>query len=135
MCDVVYVCAVHNSAAVCTRTVHSGTYLETAENPNAQWGTLLSQYTRSFKQLESMLEDIDPLFHLNEVIPTKVTDHPAMIPFLLSTHMEKPLTDGDNGQPESSKLSQEEEASLATSLASYNNRIENLVCNLPTQPN
>jgi hypothetical protein len=24
---------------------------------------------------------------------------------------------------------------LATSLASYNNRIENLVCNLPTQPN
>ena len=106
-------------------------FLEIAENPQADWGSLLSHYTRSFKQLESLLEDIDPLFHLNEVIPTKVTEHPTLIPYLLSTQVEKKTNDTEPTAPV--HISNEEEAALTSSLATYNDNLEELLSNLPNK--
>lgn len=120
---------VHNSATVCTRTVYTGMFLEVAENPQADWGSLLSQYTRSFKQLESLVEDIDPLFHLNEVMPIKVTEQPTMIPYLLSTHVEKRVTE----YPPAEVLSELETGALTAALAEYNYKLGELLENLPSK--
>jgi hypothetical protein len=111
-------------------------FLEIAENPQADWGTLLSHYTRSFKQLESLLEDIDPLFHLNEVIPTKVTEHPALIPYLLSTQVEKQpssSSSADSIDTAPAIMPRQDERTLASSLTEYNDNLEELVVNLPNK--
>jgi len=120
---------VHNSATVCTSTVHNGIFLEIAENPHADWGSLLSHYTRAGKQLEALVDDIDPLFHLNEVIPTEVTEHPAMIPYMLSTSVEKQEKNSITTEavPPTRRTTTESETELGASLAAYNDKMEELV--------
>lgn len=109
-------------------------FLEVAENPHADWGTLLSNYTRSFKQLESLLEDIDPLFHLNEVIPTKITEeHPSLIPYLLSTQVEKQPDVLQTNFPSDTPHEEESISDLLRSVASYNDDLDDLLSNLPNK--
>ena len=86
------------------------------------------------------MEDIDPLFHLNEVIPTKITEHPALIPYLLSTQVEKrqvAKTDfhinSSAGENIDTVLKNETEESLAASLTTYNDNLEELLANLPNK--
>ena len=76
------------------------------------------------------MEDMEPLFHLNEVIPTKVTEHPALIPYLLSTQVDK-VNDSQAATPVD--ISKEEEAAVALSLAEYNDNLEELLSNLPNK--
>ena len=130
----IYVTVVHNSATVCTRTVQTGMFQEVEQNPHADWGTILSNYTRCFKQLESLADDIDPLFYLNEVIPTEVTENPALIPYLLSSQVEKKSINANaNAKLESKINTQPNDAELTSSLQIYNSRLDELISNLPNR--
>jgi hypothetical protein len=40
-------------------------------------GSLLSEYNLAFKQLDSVWTDINPIFQLYEIVPTKPTEFPA----------------------------------------------------------